>query len=159
MSRRARAGLTLLELLVGTSVATLIVVLAMQAVRPLSGATLSLRDRARQQAELRLAVDALLADLGGAATALPDAFGRLVITRVQPLAERLGAWTGGDDDGIEWRLEDGQLLRWDRELDRETVVAEGLSAFELLDESGETRILLATGEDADARSVELAWPQ
>lgn len=159
MPARARAGLTLLELLVGSTVAMLIVLLAMHAVRPVSGATLSLRDRARQQAELRLAVDALLADLGGAQAALPDAFGHLVVTRVQPLAERLGAWTGGDDDGIEWRLEGGQLVRWDRELDRELVVAEGLTAFELSDDAGETRILISTGTGADARSVELAWPQ
>ena len=68
---RSARGFTLLELLVGVTVSSIVITLAMLAWKPMSSATLHLRDRAHDTTELRLAVDLLLADLGGADTALP----------------------------------------------------------------------------------------
>jgi hypothetical protein len=152
------AGFTLAELLIATTVGTLVIALGLRAWGPGSQATLALRDRARADTELRLAVDALLADLGGAQTALPGLEGELVITRLPALALRLGAFSGGDDDGIEWSFDDGELWRFDRELDSELLLAAGLAGFDVTASGGETRVMLSAGAGADARSLELAWP-
>ena len=153
------AGHTLLELLVATTVSTLIVVLAMEAWRPMGSSALGLRDRARADTELRLAADALLQDLGGAQTALPGPDGELQIVRVPALAQRLGAFSGGDDDGIVWSFADGRLSRWDHELSGDFVLADGLTAFTVTRDGDETHVLLGAGSGADARQLELVWPQ
>lgn len=156
---RAADGHTLLELLVATVVSSILVMVALQAWKPASRATLGQRDRARADTELRIAAGALLADLGGAQTALPAPGGGLEILRVQALAERLGAWSGGDDDGIEWTLDAGRLSRWDHELGTELVLADGLTGFEVTSQASETHIVLAAGDGDDARTLELVWPQ
>ena len=118
-----------------------------------------MRNRARSGAELRLAVEALLQDLGGADSALPGPDGELVIKRLQPLAERLGAWSAGDDDGIEWSLQDGALHRLDLELNTDTILAAGLTDLLVSSDAGETHIRLEAGSGHDARALELAWIQ
>ena len=156
---RAADGHTLLELLVATVISTILVIIALQASKPASHAALSLRDRARADTELRLAAGALLADLGGAQTALPAAGGGLEIVRVPDLAQRIGAFSGGDDDGIVWSLDAGRLSRWDHELDTDLVLADDLTGFDVTRQGSETHILLGVGTGADARTLELVWPQ
>ena len=160
MPRRAReTGLTLVELLVVASIAGLLVNVAMIAWRPMSASTLALRDRAQASAELHLVVEALLADLGGAATALPGVDGELLVTREQAVAELAGAWDGGDA-GIVYELLDGALLRRDEALDLEVVLADGIASFDVTRVSGtETHIALSAGSGSSERSVELIWPQ
>ncbi|HTE04950.1 MAG TPA: type II secretion system protein [Planctomycetota bacterium] len=158
MRRHERAH-TLVELLVAVTISSLLVNVAMMAWRPISHSTLTLRDRAADETELRLAVEALLADLGGAQTALPTAGGELRIVREQAVAELAGAWDGSDD-GISWSLQDGKLVRLDLALGTELVVAAGLTDFDVTRPGGtETHVLLGIGADDDARTLELVWPQ
>ncbi|HEX5011197.1 MAG TPA: prepilin-type N-terminal cleavage/methylation domain-containing protein [Planctomycetota bacterium] len=159
MQPRAQSGVTLVELLVASILGSFLLIMAMMAWRPASAEALSVRDRARSGAELRLAVEALLQDLGGADSALPGPDGELVIKRLQPLAERLGAWSAGDDDGIEWWLQDGKLHRQDLELNTDVILAAGLTGLLVTRDAGETHIRLEAGAGDDARSVELAWIQ
>jgi len=156
---RRQSGVTLVELLVASILGSFLLIMAMTAWRPASAEVLSVRDRARTGAEMRLAVEALLQDLGGADTALPGPDGQLVIKRLQPLAERLGAWSAGDDDGIEWSLQDGALHRLDLELDTDVILAAGLTNLLVDSDAGETHIRLETGTGHDARALELAWIQ
>jgi type II secretory pathway component PulJ len=156
---RGQSGVTLVELLVASILGSFLLIMAMTAWRPASAEVLSVRDRARSGAELRLAVEALLQDLGGADSALPGPDGELVIKRLQPLAERLGAWSAGDDDGIEWSLQDGALHRLDLELNTDTILAAGLTDLLVSSDAGETHIRLEAGSGHDARALELAWIQ
>jgi len=158
MTRHAR-GHTLVELLVVVTISAILVNIALLAWKPISASTLSLRDRAADDAELRFAVEALLADFGGADAALPTLDGDLLITREQAVAELAGAWDG-DDDGIVWSLVEGDLLRHDEALDTEVVIATGLTDFAVTRPGGiETHVLLSAGSGAGARSVTLAWPE
>lgn len=159
MSSRC-AGFTLLELLVGVIISSVIVMLAMLAWRPMSSSTLALRDRARDTTELHLAVETLLADLGGADTALPSGEeDELQIVREQPVAELAGAWSGGDQ-GILYTLTDGALERHDVALGTSVIVASGLRAFEVERVAGsETHVTLRVGEGLGERQVELVWPR
>ena len=75
------------------------------------------------------------------------------------VAERLGAWSAGDDDGIEWWLQDGALHRQDLELNTDVILASGLTGLVVLSDAGETHIRLQAGTGDEARSVELAWIQ
>ncbi len=156
---RAERGHTLVELLVVVTISAILVNIAMLAWKPISASTLSLRDRASEDAELRFAVEALLADFGGADAALPTLDGDLRITREQAVAELAGAWDG-DDDGIVWSLTDGDLIRHDEALDTEIVMASGLTGFVVTRPGdAETHVLLSAGSGAGARSVTLAWPE
>ena len=159
MHARGQSGVTLVELLVASILGSFLMIMAMSAWKPASAEVLSVRDRARSGAEMRLAVEALLQDLGGAESALPGPDGQLVIKRLQPLAERLGAWSAGDDDGIEWSLQDGALHRQDLELNTDVILAAGLTGLVVLDDAGETHIRLAVGTGDEARALELAWIQ
>jgi prepilin-type N-terminal cleavage/methylation domain-containing protein len=161
MARRARAGFTLVELLVSVVVASIVLTLAMLGWRPMARATLGLRDRARDGAELRLAVECLLADLGGADTALPTSEpAELHIVREQAVAELAGAWSGGGDAGILYALEGGLLSRQDAALGTAVVVAGGLTGFAVERVAGtETHVTLSAGEGLGAYAVELVWPR
>jgi prepilin-type N-terminal cleavage/methylation domain-containing protein len=157
---RSIGGFTLLELLVGVTVSSIVITLAMLAWKPMSSSTLHLRDRARDTTELRLAVGLLLADLGGADTALPTSeLDELHIVREQAVAELAGAWSGGDD-GILYVLDDGALERRDLALGTSVVVASGLAAFDIERVAGsETHVTLRVGEGLGERQVELVWPR
>ena len=157
MAVRSQSGVTLVELLVVSILSSFLMIMAMAAWRPANAQVLSVRDRARSGAELRLAVEALLQDLGGAETALPGLDGELLITRLPALAQRLGAFSGGDDDGIEWTLTDGQLSRHDLELDSDFVMATGITGFLVTQASGDTVIRLEAGTNGDERALELLW--
>jgi len=155
------AGFTLLELLVGVTVSSIVLTLAMLAWKPMSRSTLLLRDRARDTTELRLAVESLLADLGGADTALPTSEPEeLHIVREQPVAELAGAWSAGADEGILYSLSSGRLQRRDVALGTEVIVASGLVAFDVERVAGsETHLTLRVGEGLGERQVELVWPR
>ena len=159
--RRAAAGFTLLELLIGVTISSIIITLAMLAWKPMSSSTLLLRDRARDTTELRLAVETMLQDLGGADTALPTSEpDELHIVREQAVAELAGAWSGAGDEGILYALSDGQLERRDVALGTSMVVASGLETFEVERVAGiETHVTLSVGEGLGERQVELVWPR
>jgi len=157
---RAR-GFTLVELLVGVTLSSIIVTIAMLGARPMGRSTLMLRDRARDTTELRLAVESLLQDLGGADTALPTMQPEeLHLMREQAVAELAGAWSGGSDAGILYSLSDGDLRRQDVALGTEVLVASGLTTFEVERVAGsETHVTLSVGEGLGQRQVELVWPR
>jgi len=156
----ARAGFTHLELMIGVLVSSVIVTVGTLAWRPISGNTLALRDRARDVAEMRLAVEALLADLGGAETALPGPDpGELLIVREQAVAELQGAWDAGADEGILYSFAGGDLLRQDLALGSSVIIAQHLLQFDVERVDGtETHLRLRTGTGLEERSVELVWP-
>ena len=158
LRRRVRAtGFTLVELLVVVTLSSIIMTLAIRAWQPMSAETLSLRDRARAAGELRLAVDALLSDLGGAETVTESVAGdELYITREQAVAERLGAWSGGDL-GILYSLVSGDLVRNDLALGITVTIATDLGAIEVDESGGETSLRLETGADLTYREVTLRW--
>ena len=160
MRTRAR-GFTLVELLVGVTLSSIIVTIAMLGARPMGRSTLMLRDRARDTTELRLAVESLLQDLGGADTALPTMQPEeLHLMREQAVAELAGAWSGGSDAGILYSLSDGDLRRQDVALGTEVLVASGLTTFEVERVAGsETHVTLSVGEGLGQRQVELVWPR
>jgi prepilin-type N-terminal cleavage/methylation domain-containing protein len=159
--RRPASGFTLLELLIGVTVSSIIVTLAMLAWKPMSRSTLLLRDRARDTTELRLAVETMLQDLGGADSALPTSDpDELHIVREQAVAELAGAWSGGADEGILYALSDGHLERRDVALGTSLIVAGGLKTFEVERVAGtETHVTLSVGEGLGERQVELVWPR
>jgi prepilin-type N-terminal cleavage/methylation domain-containing protein len=158
---RSAAGFTLLELLVGVVVSSIIVMLAMMAWKPMSSSTLLLRDRARDTTELRLAVESMLQDLGGADTALPTLQPEeLHIVREQAVAELAGAWSSGADAGIVYSLSEGDLERHDVALGSSVIVASGLETFDVERVAGsETHVTLRVGEGLGERQVELVWPR
>lgn len=157
---RAARGFTLLELLIGVTVSSIIVMLAMMAWKPMSRATLLLRDRARDVTEMRLAVESLVQDLGGADTALPTSEeGELHIVREQPVAELAGAWNGVADPGILYTLSGGSLARQDVSSGDTVLLAAGLREFEVERVADQTHVRLAVGEGLGERRVELVWPR
>ena len=160
-ANRSRSGFTLLELLVGVTLSSIVIMLAMLAWKPMSRTTLQLRDRARDTTELRLAVESLLADLGGADTALPTSEpGELHLVREQAVAELAGAWSGGGDAGILYTLSGSDLQRQDAALGTAVIVASGLVDFEVERVAGsETHVTLSVGEGLGERRVELVWPR
>ena len=154
-------GFTLVELLVGVTLSSIVITIALLGARPMSRSTLGLRDRARDTTELRLAVESLLQDLGGADTALPTMQPEeLHVVREQAVAELAGAWSGGADAGILYALSDGDLRRQDVALGTEVLVASGLTTFEVERVAGsETHVTLSVGEGLGQRQVELVWPR
>ena len=152
-------GYTLIELMVAVIVSSLVMMIALKANIAFQDSTLAMRDRASVVVELRLAASYLLADFGGADTALPDG-GGLQIRREQAIAELLGAWdeVSGEDEGIIYSLADGELTRWDVPLDTEVVVAR-LTRFEVTRRADETTVVLGAGSGLNERSVELIWPE
>ena len=158
---RTPRGFTLVELLVGVTLSSIVITIAMLGARPMGRSTLMLRDRARDTTELRLAVESLLQDLGGAGTALPTIQpDELHVVREQAVAELAGAWSGGADAGILYTLSDGDLRRQDVALGTEVLVASGLTTFEVERVAGsETHVTLSVGEGLGQRQVELVWPR
>ena len=122
----------------------------------MSHATLELRDRARAAAELRLAVDSLLQDMGGADTVVVTAGGELQIVREQAVAEVLGAWDDGDL-GILYSLVGDSLLREDLALGTSVVVATRLDDFVPDDSGPDVDITLSVGSELSYREVTLTW--
>jgi len=155
------AGFTLLELLIGVTVSSILITISMLAWKPMSRSTLLLRDRALDTTELRLAVESMLQDLGGADTALPTSEpDELHIVREQAVAELAGAWSAGADEGILYALSNGRLERRDVALGTSVTVASGLETFEVERVAGtETHVTLSVGEGLGERQVELVWPR
>ena len=153
---RGRRGFTLVELMVTVTLSSIVMTLALRAWRPMSHATLELRDRARAAAELRLAVDSLLQDMGGADTVVVTAGGELQIVREQAVAEVLGAWDDGDL-GILYSLVGDSLLREDLALGTSVVVATRLDDFVPDDSGPDVDITLSVGSELSYREVTLTW--
>lgn len=155
-SERRRAGYTLAELLITVTVASIVVTIALRGWGPLSQSTLSLKARAAGNAELRLAIDAVLADVGAAETVSRTVDGDLWIVREQQRAEVLGTWIADEDAGVLFTLADGRLTRIDLTSSQEIVVAR-LDTFDVTETVDEVDILFGYGSGADAFSYTLTW--
>ncbi len=132
-------GFTLLELAVASLLVAILALATGAANRATARATIALRDRARAVTELRMAVEWLRQDFGGARGARAAGGGTLEITPVRgtPLLYR----------------RDGRRLLRDG-----TAVALEVGAFEVSAlPGGRTRIALATGSGDAACAMTLFW--
>jgi prepilin-type N-terminal cleavage/methylation domain-containing protein len=153
--RRSR-GFTLVELMVTVTVSSIVMTLALRAWKPMSHATFELRDRARAVAELRLAVDALLADLGGAESVAVTLDGELQIFREPAVAGLAGAWDDGDL-GILYSLAGEDLLRQDLALGSSVILATRLGSFAAVESAPDVDVTLSVGSKLSYREVTLRW--
>lgn len=154
--RDGAAGFTLLELLVTAVLVGLLSWVLLTSLGPLNRATFALRDRARASAELRLAVNYLLRDLGAADSALPKADGGLVIKRSEQAAKLAGVWSGSDP-GIVYELSGELLTRFDVGNETLVAVAGGLEAFDVALQGAETQIDIVMTDDQPGEGIRLAW--
>lgn len=149
-------GFTLVELMVVTTISSILVLLAMRAWQPHHFTTLALRHRAHAVSDLRLSADALLQDLGGAET-LSIVAGKLLIQREEAVAVLAGGWTGAADAGVLYGLRNGEFTRRDV-ASGVTVVISNIDGFLVQDVSGDLRVTLSNGTDSSLRTVTLIWP-
>lgn len=160
--RMKNRGFTLVELLIVSILVAILSVTALAAWSSLSTSTFSLRDRARVVAELRMAVEHLQQDLGGAASAVPRMGDGLHIDREDAVGALAGESHGDGAAGIDYFVTDGNLVRRNIlsgvGLADEIVVASGLSNFDVTRPGGEeTYIYLAAGTALNERTVTLVW--
>lgn len=159
--RRARAesGHTLLELLVVMIIMGVIMTLMTDAFRPLDQGTISLRDRAHAMNELRMAVDALTADLGTAVEIDVKRGRTLVITQMRSVLSLDARSLAQSVTQVRWELHEGDLMREDTSSPSPIVIARGLTLFEFSSALGRnTRITLGAGRDDAARKIHLLVP-
>jgi len=132
-------GFTLLELAVASLLVTILALATGAANRATTRATIALRDRARAVTELRMAVEWLRQDLGGARGAKAADASTLEIARA-------------DGAPLLYRRDGRRLLR------DGTAVALELSGFEVSAlPGGGARIVLATGTGDAACAMTLLW--
>jgi prepilin-type N-terminal cleavage/methylation domain-containing protein len=157
-SSRRRGGYTLIEVLLASTLLGGFAVVAAGAARFMGVATSHLRERTRAATELRMAVEYLLQDLGGAVTATRTAAGALRITRDETVARLADGWIVDADAGIEYRLDADRIVRMDLASGEEVVAARKAAAF-VVDEPAvdETTIEIAVGEPSERRTLTLAW--
>lgn len=164
MRRRApsagAAGYTLVDVLVTTIIVGVFATVVTGASRFVSVATASLRDRARNTMELRMAAEYLRQDLGGAAILTTMEDGRFKIVREEAVARLLGAWTNGADPGLVYELRDGRLVRTDLGSGAETVAAVAMTGCSATDTAtDEVTISVTAGTGSEARTVTFVWRQ
>lgn len=154
-----RSGHTLIELMVVTTLMTLLTFLVAQIWRPLTFNTSKLRDRAVASTEIALAADFLRKDFGGALSAKEISEQALSITREFDVADRLKSMASGDvDPGIEYRFADGGLMRRDLHLKEEVQVAHGISDFVVRRRpNGELHIEMTGESGNDQCTMTLIW--
>ncbi|MCB9899552.1 MAG: type II secretion system protein [Planctomycetes bacterium] len=156
---RGTSGHTLLELLVVMVIMTILMTLMTEAFRPLDRGTLALRDRARAVNELRLATDALAADLGRCVDARMTDHDELVLTPEPALLALDPLRLRHAPPRITYALEGGDLRRTDAGDGSAIVVARDLRRFELLhDPRHALRLTLGVGDGDAARTVHLLIP-
>ena len=156
MGARAR-GFTLVEVLVVVTLSSVLVIAAMRGWRPIQQNTLHLRDRARIAAELRLATDWLLADLGAAETVTEPFDDELHIARSRARAILLGTWNGLWDPGVTYVLSGDDLIRTDDDSGAQLIVASNVTLFEIDDPGDGLHVALEAGGGLELRRIELVW--
>ena len=151
------AGHTLVELLVVGVIMSIISIVVMKGSAPMAWSSLHLRNRNLSSNELRMAVESLLQDLGGAER-LKIQSGLLHIEREAAVLQALGLYSGSKDLGVEYRLDEGSLWRQDLEAGSDLVVARDLEAWAVARIPGVgIRVTAVAGVDDAERTVELTW--
>jgi len=153
---RTARGFTLVELLVVVVLSSGIMLLGMWSWRPQQHAILELRDRTQVVGELRLAVENLLQDLGGAHK-LTISGTTLHIEREEATATLAGGWDGSADEGVEYWRDDDDLWRLDVASGRVRLVASRLTAFDVGKNGKRISIDLSAGEGDAERNLGLRW--
>jgi type II secretory pathway component PulJ len=157
-SRRQR-GHTLIELMVVTTLMTLLTFMVAQVWRPLTHSTATLRDRAIASTEISLAAEFLRKDFGGAVYAESLSEQTLNIRREFEVANRLKSLASGDlDPGVEYRFADSGLMRRDFHLNEEVQVAHGITSFVVRrTPNGDLNIELISDAGRDEHKMTLVW--
>ncbi len=158
-NRKTEYGHTLVELMVVTTLMTMLTFMIAQVWRPIAVSTTTLRERAVASTEVGLAAEFLRKDFGGASTAKDVTETRLLIKREFEVADRMKSMATGDEDpGVEYYLEDAGLMRRDLLLNQEVQVAHGLTTFEVgRAPDGDLKIQLGSGEGKNAHQLTLIW--
>lgn len=157
-SRRRVGGYTMVDILAASALLGIFASVAVGAARFVGVATSSLRDRARAASELRMAVEYLREDLGGAVTveAVDDTTVRIL--REETVARLAGAWISGADAGVEYAADGGRLVRRDLATDTSVVAALGITEFDVEEPAAdEVTIRISAGTGSEEHAVTLAW--
>lgn len=158
--RGARAGHSLVEMVVVVCMMSIGAMLAARGTAPFYSMVNNMKDRAESAQELMMAREYLRYDLCGAATALPTLSGSLLIKREDDAVRKYGLNLGLLDPGVEYRHEDGKLYRDDHVYGETIVVADHIEGMTVNRVDGkETRIQLEDGVGDDVRYVTLVWPK
>ncbi len=158
LHRGPRAGHTLVEMIVVTTLLALVTMLAAKAWAPLGKGTFGMRDRVVASTELRVAMEFLRRDLGAAKKVVWTSDGTLLIERETAAATLAGYPPPRKDPGIHYRLKDDLLLRRETISVGEIVVARSLSDFDLSrHKKGGLLIRLAAGKGEDAKDLSLVY--
>lgn len=154
-----RSGHTLIELMIVTTLMTLLTFLVAQVWRPLTSSTAMLRDRAIASTEISLAAEFLRKDFGGALSAQDISEQTLMIQREFDVADRLKSMASGDvDPGVEYRFHDGGLMRRDFHLNEEVQVAHGITTFAVKRKpNGDLTIELGSDAGKEEHKMTLIW--
>jgi prepilin-type N-terminal cleavage/methylation domain-containing protein len=160
--RTLRSGHTLVELAVVVALLSICAVAAVQGTAPVQRMNAGFRARGAAAQELLMAREYLRQDLGVAASALPRPDGSLRIVREAAAVAGRGNGGNGADPGVDYRLEQGRLVREDRLTRERAVIAEGIAAFKTERVAGsETRVeVAAQGErkgEPPFHSFTLVW--
>ncbi|MBL7009219.1 MAG: hypothetical protein ISR76_09490 [Planctomycetes bacterium] len=157
---RSRSGHTLSEMVIVGMIVALIATYATRAWNPIGDSIVGLRERAVASSELRLAVEYLREDFGGAAAVVEESGEKLLIRREEAVAFVGGVPVGTADPGIRYWLDEDRLVRKDLWTLQEFVVARRVGSFQITRFHGiEYRVALTAGADSDQRTITLAWVQ
>ncbi|MBC8328562.1 MAG: type II secretion system protein [Planctomycetes bacterium] len=158
--RRRRSGHTLVEMVIVGMIVALVATFATRAWNPIGDSIVGLRERATASSELRLAVEYLREDFGGAAEVAEETGEKLLIRREAAVAFVAGVPSGTADPGIRYWLDEDRLVRRDLWSRDEFVVARKVGSFQITRFHGiEYRVALTAGADSDQRTITLAWVQ
>ena len=152
-------GHTLLELLVAASLVGVLGIVFGLAGRFTSGETMRMRQRARASGELHAVVEYLRQDLARASQITVERGDTLNVKPERPIAglEDAKAWSASLR--IEYSLDGERLLRTTQPERKQTVVALGITGFDVNREPADdqTTIVIAAGEGLQKRQVTLIW--
>lgn len=156
--RRKQSGHTLVELLVVTTLMSLLTTLIAQAWRPIGKSTAELRATAVGLSEMRLALDFLRQDLGCAQRVMRAEGAEVRIEREGTALARFGRGVPERDPGVTYALRAGQLLRTDLYTNETFAVARDIRHFQFKALSNGAASLELKVQDGDGeRSLELIW--
>ena len=151
-----RAGFTFAELLVALTVNILILFICVCSWRSFGSGPVGFNRHVGGTSELRLAVEYLLQDLGGAETLQVLATGGVLIQREQAVSVLAGGWTALGDAGVRYAFDGSTLIRSANFYGVDTCVAR-LGAVEVQEIlAGEIHIRLCCGGEGDSETT-LVW--
>lgn len=155
-----QSGHTLVEMVVVGMLVAVLGISASRAWQPVGHSIDGLRDRAVAASELRLAVEYLRQDLGGAEKVAQHGRDGIQIRREAASAFLAGVPQGSPDPGIRYRLDGDKLIREDLATKETFIVARALTGMKVRHHAGaEVRITLSAGPDSDRRDLTLAWAE